>query len=201
MALGVALTPTVSRATPEQCDGHDVTISGTDGDNLIEGTEEADVISGGPGNDVINGRGGIDRICGGPGNDRLTGPGSQAGPGDPYERLLGGRGRDTAFFAGATNGVVAYLRRRGTNHEGVFKSAGLGGGRLIDIENLEGTLFDDSLHGDSGANDLWGGAGDDTLKGRDGNDRLSGGPGEDTADGGGGTDRCDDVEQRSRCEK
>lgn len=198
--LGVGVSPTITRATPEQCDGHDVTISGTDGDDVILGTEEADVISGGPGNDVINGRGGIDRICGGPGNDRLTGPGSLMGPGDPWERLLGGQGRDTAFFAGATNGVNAYLRRRGFKRGGLFKSRGLGAGRLIGFENLRGTPFPDSLHGDLHGNRLWGRGGDDNLEGRDGNDRLSGGDGEDTANGGGGTDACTSVEHRSNCE-
>ncbi|MDQ3646398.1 MAG: hypothetical protein M3345_05615 [Actinomycetota bacterium] len=201
LAMTVAPPPAITGETPKKCDGHEVTISGTDGDDLILGTEDVDVIWGGEGDDVINGMGGIDRICGGPGNDRLTGPGSLMGPGDPWERLLGGKGRDTAFFAGATNSVSAYLRRRGLKRGGVFKSSGLGGGRLIGIENLEGTPFDDALHGDSGANRLWGETGDDTLNGRDGNDRLSGGAGEDTADGGGGTDRCDDVEHRSRCEK
>ena len=199
-ALAIQLSPTITRATPHQCHGHDATISGTDADDTIIGTEDDDVIWGGAGNDLINGLGGIDRLCGGPGNDRLTGPGSLMGSGDPWERLLGGQGRDTAFFAGATSLVNAYLSRRGFKRGGVFKSHGLGTGRLIGMENLEGTPFNDLLHGDSGANTLWGRLGDDTLKGRDGNDRLDGGAGEDAADGGSGTDRCIDSEQTSGCE-
>ncbi len=200
IGLATWLPPPITKAAPERCDGHKATISGTNADDVIDGTEEADVIWGGAGDDVINGLGGIDRICGGQGNDRLTGPGSLMGPDDTWERLLGGRGRDTAFFAGATNGVNAYLSRRGLKRGGVFKSSGLGAGRLIGIENLRGTAYDDSLHGDSASNKLRGRGAGDILEGRDGKDRLRGGAGEDTADGGDGEDRCIDVEHRSRCE-
>ncbi|MGH2755268.1 MAG: calcium-binding protein [Actinomycetota bacterium] len=188
----------VSEAVATKCDGHEVTIMGTADDDTIDGTEEVDVIWGGPGNDVINGRGGNDRLCGGSGNDRLAGGGTSLE--DPHDRLFGGRGADTAFFAGAEGSVNAYIYRRGFDGGGVAKAQGVGMNRLFGIENLRGTAYDDSLHGDSGANRLWGREGDDALKGRGGNDRLMGGEGQDTVDGGGGKDHCLDAESTSNCE-
>src|ERR1700753_4425670 len=51
------------------CDGHRATIVGTAGDDVIEGTEKADVIWGGPGDDKIYGALGHEIICAGPGDD------------------------------------------------------------------------------------------------------------------------------------
>jgi Ca2+-binding RTX toxin-like protein len=52
---------------------------------------------------------------------------------------------------------------------------------LSNIENVEGSNFNDTLTGDGGANELRGLAGDDTLEGGPGNDTLDGGAGSDTA--------------------
>ncbi len=51
---------------------------------------------------------------------------------------------------------------------------------LVNIENLGGTEFGDTLRGDSSANTLVGYEGDDLLNGRGGNDTLAGGEGADT---------------------
>ena len=56
-----------------------------------------------------------------------------------------------------------------------------------DIENVRGSMHDDTLTGTDDAsqgNRLWGLAGNDTLSGRDGPDMLSGGAGDDVLDGG-----------------
>ena len=55
------------------------------------------------------------------------------------------------------------------------------GDTLINIENLIGSRFDDTLSGDNGDNILLGGRGDDTLAGGGGADLLLGGEGNDTA--------------------
>ena len=66
-----------------KCDGLAVTITGTDGADVIDGTSGDDVIAGLGGEDLIHGHGGDDVICGGDdsdllrggtGNDRLFGP-------------------------------------------------------------------------------------------------------------------------------
>lgn len=50
---------------------------------------------------------------------------------------------------------------------------------LIDIENLSGSVFADTLDGSAVANRLAGGAGNDALDGLAGNDHLIGGAGND----------------------
>lgn len=59
---------------------------------------------------------------------------------------------------------------------------------MSNIENLTGSLFDDTLIGDAEANTLIGRAGDDSLDGGAGNDVLRGGAGEDTLVAGAGVD-------------
>ncbi len=49
--------------------------------------------------------------------------------------------------------------------------------KLINIEGIIGTKFNDTLLGDEGNNRLFGFDGDDVIKGREGNDILSGGKG------------------------
>ena len=69
----------------------------------------------------------------------------------------------------------------------------LGGGyadgdSILNIENLTGSRFDDTLSGDAGANILDGKAGADTIDGGAGDDRIIGGAGADRIDGGAGSD-------------
>ncbi|NNF56576.1 MAG: ExeM/NucH family extracellular endonuclease [Acidimicrobiales bacterium] len=70
------------------CNGLVPTIVGTPGDDVIVGTNKADVIMGLGGDDVINGLNGKDVICGGPGDDEIDG-------GNGTDLILGGRGNDT----------------------------------------------------------------------------------------------------------
>ncbi|MFC0681980.1 ExeM/NucH family extracellular endonuclease [Lysobacter korlensis] len=72
----------------ERCSGLLPTITGTEGDDVLRGTNRADVIMGLAGDDVITGGNGEDIICGGRGDDTLAG-----GNGD--DLLLGGFGVDT----------------------------------------------------------------------------------------------------------
>jgi Ca2+-binding RTX toxin-like protein len=67
-------------------------------------------------------------------------------------------------------------------------TGGSGWDTLINIENVEGSLFDDTLTGSAAANMLQGGDGDDTIDGGGGNDTISGDGGLDTLTGGNGAD-------------
>jgi Ca2+-binding RTX toxin-like protein len=69
------------------CGGLEVTIVGTNGDDVIDGTDGNDVIAGLAGNDVIRGGDGEDVICGGLGNDYIEGQGDE-------DILLGEQGDD-----------------------------------------------------------------------------------------------------------
>jgi Ca2+-binding RTX toxin-like protein len=156
------------------------------GNDVLNGTPQADTLAGLAGNDRLAGLAGHDRLLGGAGGDILRG-----GLGD--DTLDGGAGLDTASYRDAARGVRANL------HTG--SSAGiLGVDRLVGIENLDGGNREDELTGDHGANwlggrlaadKIFGRGGDDHLLGHEGGDVLAGGPGRDTLTGGAGADRFD----------
>jgi hypothetical protein len=85
IALTVGLVETAW--AQESCNGREATLVGTEGDDLLLGGPDDDVIVGLGGNDVIRGRDGIDFICGGSGND-------DARTNDGIGYLAGGSGDD-----------------------------------------------------------------------------------------------------------
>lgn len=132
----------------------------------IVGATGNDVLSGGDGNDKLMGLAGNDTLDGGNGNDTLTG-----GAGD--DTLIGGAGNDTASYGDATGNVTVSLAIAGV------QATGSGNDTLSGIENLTGSLHNDTLTGDTTANILFGGDGDDILNGGAGTDTLLGGSGAD----------------------
>lgn len=127
-------------------------------DNVITGNSAANILSGGLGNDTLTGRDGNDILTGGAGNDRLS----------------GGTGEDTASYETAGARVLVSLSI-GTAQN----TEGAGTDRLVSIERLIGSSFDDSLIGNGSDNMISGGAGNDYLTGGGGADRLTGGSGAD----------------------
>ncbi|WP_026870541.1 calcium-binding protein [Inquilinus limosus] len=130
----------------------------------VNGTTFDDALFGGNGNEWIDGGNGNDVVFGGGGDDRI------------YQgvRVDGGAGVDTVILG---NDFV---------HWGF--SADLQFGEYTNVENVDGTSYDDTVRGDRGSNVLRGLGDNDALAGRDGNDVLDGGEGADSLDGGGGTD-------------
>lgn len=156
---------------------HDDILAGDSRANRLEGGAGADRLYGGPGggDDVLRGGPGVDALYGGIGDDMLEG-------GTDADTLRGGVGADTASYANSDTGVVIRLK------EGTGEGGHAEGDIIVDIENVTGSAYNDSLVGDDknnylagrGGNDgLWGGAGDDTLDGGSGADRLFGGSGAD----------------------
>jgi Ca2+-binding RTX toxin-like protein len=97
----------------------------------------------------------------------------------------GKKGVDTLDFAAATGGVTANLA------SGVASGNGPGGAfndTVINVENLAGSDYADTLTGNGGANVLTGGGGDDSLYGGAGKDTLFGGVGNDILNGGAAAD-------------
>ena len=131
----------------------------TDGDDILWGALDDDVIAGGAGDDQINGYEGADTIAGGAGDDIL----------------LGGAGCDTLEGGEADDHL-----------SGDDDADSLSGGAGDDT--LAGCMGDDTLSGDEGDDSLSGGAGDDSLDGGDGNDTLMGDHGADSLSGGLGMD-------------
>lgn len=132
----------------------------------IDGTPDADELFGTSADDTLSSFDGDDTLAGGDGADLLD----------------GGGGVDTASYADATGGVLVRLWN-GTGRRNIAE-----GDTLIDIENLEGSSFNDLLIGSADDNALYGGAGNDYLSGSDGNDWLVGGLGADIIAGGNGFD-------------
>jgi Ca2+-binding RTX toxin-like protein len=125
-----------------RCHGRQATIVGTDGNDLLHGTPDRDVIWGGKGDDTIYGSLGNDLLCGGPGADLIH----------------GGRGNDTVDGgAGADDQVNGDL-----GDDKVLGGAGnaddVAGDLGIDIVN-GGPGDDDLVHGDYGYDRMAGGAG------------------------------------------
>jgi Ca2+-binding RTX toxin-like protein len=134
---------------------------------IVNGTKNNDLLAGGAGADTINGMAGDDTIKGLGGADHLD----------------GGAGIDTASYVNSTAAVNVSL---GPNGNGVGGDAQ--GDTLVNIENLTGSLYGDSLFGDDNDNVISGLDGNDLLKGGGGTNTLNGGVGDDTLKGGGGFD-------------
>ncbi|WP_311270532.1 calcium-binding protein [Sphingobium sp. WCS2017Hpa-17] len=140
-------------------------------------------IDGGAGDDVVTTHESSVTVQGGDGNDRLI-------SGSASDRFDGGAGIDTVDYLRSAIGVTVTLGSGGFY--------GSGADQLRDVENITGSVFDDTLRGNeddnlfnaSRGNDmLYGNDGNDTLIGAEGDDVLDGGAGNDVLDGGDGTDR------------
>jgi Ca2+-binding RTX toxin-like protein len=116
--------------------------------------------------DVITGDGQNNELIGAAGGDTLN----------------GGAGFDFASYSSSTNGVVARLDNSTTNTNDAA------GDTYVNIEGLIGTLSNDLLVGEVGANYLSALGGNDSLFGVGGNDSLFGDDGSDTLEGGSGVD-------------
>ncbi|MDP3987987.1 MAG: calcium-binding protein [Candidatus Levybacteria bacterium] len=132
-----------------------------EGDDVVNGSNGDDCVVGGPGNDTINNSNGNDVIFGNEGNDRLNGSNGN-------DIILGGSGNDTI---------------KGSNGN----------------DQINGNEGNDDVDGSNGNDVILGNEGNDTLRGGNGNDTLLGGLGNDSARGDLGTDTCE-AESKTTCE-
>jgi Ca2+-binding RTX toxin-like protein len=125
----------------------------------------ANTIVGSADNDIIFGQGGSDTVNGGAGDDffYMSGSGSDV--------IDGGDGYDWyQTFSGMPFGLTANLSTGKIYFHGAPESGPAEIDTVVNIEAVRGTMFDDTLIGDSGNNVLRGRAGDDFLLGRGGSD-------------------------------
>jgi Ca2+-binding RTX toxin-like protein len=158
---------------------------GTEGNDVLNGSDESDFIDGRGGDDVLNGGAGSDQLFGRDGNDTLNG-------GSGSDQLIPGRGNDTIdggdssdfldLGFDATVGAVVDLAA-GTVTDGTG-----GVDAISNVENVYGTTAGDTIAGDAGGNQLHGFLGNDVLSGRGGADNVHGYDGDDTLNGGTGSD-------------
>jgi Ca2+-binding RTX toxin-like protein len=166
-------------------------IAGGDANDVIDGSDGADLIDAGAGDDRIaaddNPANTLDDVRGGPGDDTMT-----WNPADDDDINEGGEGNDTVVVNGggkerfevtpsATPGRVAFNRRQPNQtflapfsidiatSENLVLNAGDGNDEIKGSSGLAG-LIDSTFNGDDGK---------DQIKGTDGEDLLSGGKGSD----------------------
>ena len=167
-------------------------LKGQSGNDHLDTGAGSDHAQGGFGNDTLIGRGGSDTLDGGAGDDTLFG-GANADTligGVGADRMEGGTGRDIAAYTTAAEAVTVDLA-------GIEAQTGEAeGDSYVDIEDLRGGAFNDTLFGDSGSNVLEGGDGGDRISGREGADTLFGGAGVDQLRGNEGLDRLTGGEGR-----
>ena len=126
-------------------------------------------------NDQLRGSGADELLSGGAGDDQLAGLGGA-------DTLDGGAGYDTASYAESGAGVQIAM-------DGSVGAGGdAEGDRLIAIERVVGSAFDDAITGTAAGDMILGGAGADVLSGQGGDDVLEGGSGDDRLLGGAGVD-------------
>ncbi|MDV3456863.1 M10 family metallopeptidase C-terminal domain-containing protein [Sphingomonas sp. HF-S4] len=195
--------------------GNDVLV-GLAGNDTLDGGEGNDTLIGGAGNDVLIGGGGTDtasyadatagvtvnlglagaQATGGAGSDTLSGIENLTGSAfndvlignAGANRIDGGAGLDTVSYEASTQAVIVFLAEAGMGDMVNGYGGTATGDQLVDIENVTGSAFNDTLLGNSVANVLSGGNGRDTLFGQGGDDTLYGGAGQDTLLGDEGSD-------------
>ncbi|MBB3913248.1 M10 family metallopeptidase C-terminal domain-containing protein [Rhizobium fabae] len=161
---GTPTTPTQpgTPTTPTQPGTPTTVYTGTNGNDIMPHTGQSN-----GGNETFKGLGGNDVLKGGAGADVLD----------------GGYGNDTASYEGSSGGVNVNLAT------GAASGGHATGDKIVSIENLTGSSYDDVLTGgNNGGNVLNGGAGADKLDGGAGADTLNGGDGADVLIGGAGKD-------------
>ena len=127
--------------------------------DVLVGNAGANALAGGAGADSLSGGAGDDLLQGGAGNDTLD----------------GGAGDDVVSFADLDSGVMVEM----LGPQGASAESQAGHDKLVSIESVIGTRFDDSIFGTYGDNYIEGGAGNDNLMGRGGADYIDGGEGDD----------------------
>ena len=198
---------------------YQVALYDADADPLrLAGTEESDYfpphrLTGSPGDDELDGKGGWDWLEGGAGADTLIGGGSnwdiasyQHSDTGVEVRLDDGtaRGGDAEgdVFAGTKTYRQVQVEARESHGSAVsdfenlvvfYRLEGIVDAEveeveIFDIEDLFGSAHDDILVGNYGPNWLLGHYGNDMLDGKEGNDVLFGGAGADVLIGGPGID-------------
>ncbi len=153
-------------------------LDGGAGTDILDGGADDDTLRGGDDNDLLFGSDGNDSLYGDRQDDTLSG-----GLGD--DLLDGGLNSDTVDYSSAleavpgdSNGVVVNLGLVSAQVVG----ADQGTDTLVDIENLMGSDYKDTITGSDQRNRIATGAGDDTLINSSENDIYDGGTGVDTLD-------------------
>ena len=190
---------------PEPPDATNPNLSGSNGDDILEGTDEADLVNTGAGNDIalmfasndtlLAGAGddlgfpgqGNDLLFGNAGNDLLWGDlDNDTLIGGPSGlQPIGDAGEQDTLFGNTGNDQLAGSLGQDNIHGGQGNDIAHGG---KDNDQVMGELGDDTVMGEQGDDTLLGGTSNVSLEDTDGRDLLLGGAGKDFLDGNQGND-------------
>jgi Ca2+-binding RTX toxin-like protein len=156
-----------------------IVLGGDGGDTLTGGEASEDVLVDGPGNDALSSLGGDDAVLNNDGIDQLlAGGGNDLFLSDSIcdgDLLKGGEGRDNASWAKFKASVEARVGAGDAGRPAPGGAPECSGGAfdsLQQVEDLEGTGFDDVLYGGPESNQLLGHTGPDTYFAEGGDDRI-----------------------------
>ena len=142
-----------------------ITTGGGFWDMVIAGAgDDRIVVTTGTQSSLIRPDDGNDTIIGAEGNDTIRGSRG-------YDYIDGGGGIDVVDFRDSDSGVTVNLSKTTVQYVGSYD----GGDVILNVENVWGSRFNNSIAGNAAAN---------ILVGRDGRDTLDGGAGADTLEGG-----------------
>ncbi len=190
----------------------DDTLTGGEGDDILAGGAGNDNLDGGPGTNTLSyminsGSVSVDLLDGTTEENGPTGGSSAGTPvsedtfsnfqrfvGTPFDdqwrstpagdyEIDGGAGVDILRFGAVDNGVKVDVSTGVIADNGYGKQA-----TIANVEQIDGTDFNDSLTGDANANRLRGLSGDDILIGGDGDDNIITDDGQDKVTPGAGAD-------------
>jgi Ca2+-binding RTX toxin-like protein len=141
-------------------------------------------LSGSAFSDILVGDNNVNRITGMSGEDKIYGMGGNdyIATGGGYDFVDGGDGIDTVTYEDSWDRVVVNLTTGKNQYGEASRDV------LTNVENIIGSVYNDTITGDGAANRLTGGDGTDVLSGMGGNDYIYGGNGADRMTGGTGAD-------------
>ena len=196
-----SITPGATATVNTGTNAHN-TITGTDGDDIIDGLAGNDTLFGGDGDDVLIGGLGADNLYGGEGNDTFVVTGTDIHADnfygeDGYDKILGGDGDDTVRVSSYTgsrtveeiDGGAGMNVIEGTNAHNTMDFSNT---LLVNIKHIDGLAGNDTITGSQAGDVIIGNLGNDYLLGAGGDDvfpvsgstsgidRFNGGEGTDT---------------------
>lgn len=145
-------------------------------DDTLAGNSLGNVLRGNSGHDTLNAAAGSDTLLGGVGDDIYVFGLAASNETDLLTELIS-QGTDTLVFSSLTTDMTLNLKQGTPQVVHTNRTIKLSNGSAF--ENVTSGSGNDTLIGNSLANQLRGLGGSDTLHGAEGNDTLSGGPGDD----------------------
>jgi Ca2+-binding RTX toxin-like protein len=173
-------------------------LTGTPGNDTIDGGSGDDTLRGEDGNDVLRGHAGSDFLEGGNGNDRLVGgagvdfiDGGDIAPAGTDTAVFDGVRADYVFEPADVGPTASYLKVTNTANgtfdyvvfvdKFQFADMTISASDIPSVFDLKGSYLSETINGTAASDTLFGGFGDDRLIGGAGIDFIDGGPGTDTA--------------------